>query len=435
MIDICIDLQPEEDVEEAVTAAVECLCGVELDTLHSHISHSWGLTGVYAPTMFQPCKHMLPFLIQNTLIGENSVLGQLLSCEPVMLTVIGSGTKFSRDNVLQSLLCLMLPGLPDVILSELFSDWVQSSNNDKFQRAICEYYFQYAVLASSSGRLLELKSVKRVVDRMNHSGEYTRRHVKMPSFTECPKGLYTQAVAERADPVEPATVQEKQRTFGTAPRERIDALLRTLYMSLETNREHLTWLGVCSTRAVSAFTHRVEVGDRAQLNTATSRFGLTPPDMHHPCTISDSAAMLDVCYAQWFLSSASFDEIYNAFEEALHVHVHVHVQPATSTPPTVTHKIKSHTSTFVDVITRSSRSILNTMAPQCIGCHCKYRLSPSDWPGAETWRSSMPTACHSCGSRYAHTGDHTGGTRELIACLLPVHALQLLDMFVCSSFC
>lgn len=156
--------------------------------------------------------------------------------------------------------------------------------------------------------------------------------------------------------------------------------LRSLFCMLTANRRRFSWFG----QSVRGQEHRSD-------HLLTKRYGLSPPDLD---SCRDRSGLLDVCYAEWYLSTHNKEDIADAFATAIAVG-----------SKTVHDGARLTKTAFVEVLSRRAFDILQALAPNCAGCDSTFEI---------------------------HSGGGCG-TRELVACLLPIHALQLLEMLVCDQ--
>lgn len=166
--------------------------------------------------------------------------------------------------------------------------------------------------------------------------------------------------------------------------QRAHHFVRALHCMLTLNCKRVSWFG----RGAHRMDHR---------HPLTKRYGLLTPDLDD---LSSSDALLDVSFAVWYLSSQDKDNIADAFE------VSRQTLATSQAPPKYDHGLMAPTkAVFVRVLMQRSFDILQAVAPHCAGCD-----DVSD----------------------VHCGGGCG-TRDLIACLVPMHALQLLEMLVCDK--
>lgn len=474
------DTQSQGTLESDVTRAIEKACWCELIVLRHDMCRGWELARMYR--LFQNRgTRLLPFPIQSLMDDPESMLGRMLSCEPVMLTVKGgSGLEIVRRDVMFNLLCLIVPHMPDTIFAELISAWswsraipgagTGSGDAYTFHRALCEYYFEVSSSATTRGFLdirvtgefgrdvcsdtcgevtdigasltgalgevpiitppiasfaallsipLNLLCTSSFVPEevcVEEPDMDTYRVILqlIPTYEEA-NGQGVRMLRAFIDVVDegPERDCEHDRERGWA-QGRADQIIRTLYYMLTSNRQSIRWLGTHSPRPSMRAQPHLDLRPqpcshcpKAELYSMTSRFGLEAPYMSPFGTGRDAACMPDVCYAQWFLSTATDPEIQAAFIIALE-------SPEVSeVSEPVSGSAVSLVSMFVEVLVRSSGAILKTMGPHC---RCAKPWSPAGDMGYGT--SHDRSMC---------------GTMDLVACLTPLHALQLLEMLVCGS--
>lgn len=418
MIELLVELtnldDEEQDIEADVTRAIKHLCSAELRMLRDDMSRSWELSKMYAHAKWQQSEELVPFAIRLVLKDDMSLVGRLLSGEPVTLVVSGgSGMRLVRGDVVSNLLSLIAPYIPIVVLAEMIS------TSFILQRALCEYYFRVSSSQHGSrGGQLVCDDSKNACEQhaSEHASEHASKHASEHASVSdigawllekpedpllfssdeeyCVKLRIIPSVPVRAfiDVVPGVHRVQQDEIEDMHPQARLDQLLRMLFHMLTKNRHTLAWLGaICASKR--PLTPHCDLRPPpcaycqiTNLYSVTTRFGLDNP------TISSSApvsSVLDVCYAHWFFSSAAHLEIATAFSSAL----------ASTDPATTTGSLPA------DVLVRSSGAILNTMAPHCRKCV------------DQTFDGLHQNLC---------------GTKEIVACLNPTHALQLLEMLVCQ---
>lgn len=366
MIELKVDPVANQDFEDAVNDSIKRLCQSELKHLELNPFEGWALGKMYNCNVG---RHK-PFT-DNILLSKTSNLGRLLGCEPVMLRV-NDGTCVSRQNVVCNVMTIVFPTICVPVLAELISYWMQSIQSMIYQKALCDYYFNSAQSHTNSG--IRQQRTSRGHDCWD---AWVPCHVcTLSDESACVPGspvldpqadsLYDKAVRDRAVEIHPSDILDSS-SINKEPQQRIDQLLNTLFRMLTESERHTRSFG------------RVQSG-------------IKPPDLNQLRSLS-SIKMMDVCFAHWYLSTARTPHITMAFHSAIKPSLNEEnfeiCTPAE--PPTPM-------STFIEVLLRSSREILHTMAPS---------IAITD--------------------RKCFEGR---GTMDLVACLSQTHALQLLEMMV-----
>lgn len=385
MIHLEIDLTPSADIEQSITNAVNKTCGEELQTLQSHLHSEFRLMTLLGPSTLQGGTH-LPAVLHRLTDEGQSKLGRMLTGESVTMNVRGSTVCVERNSVLCNVLSLLVPLLSVDVLADLMSAWALTDSKAMFQKALCEYYY---LQTSACGLHTEEAEEEKPepCEMLGHarnarnamSGEILHGEICFPERL----GRWPETLCELGEGPSCPTVVSQCPSVLTSEQRALH-FLRTLFCMLTVNRRKFCWFGQCA----RGHEHRSD-------HPLTKKFGLSPPDFDR---LTDPETLLDVAFAVWYLSISAEEDIADAFETVGKAFVRVSLDEGSLTRLVITK------STFVRVLMRSSFDILNAVAPNCLGCD-----SLSD----------------------VHCGGGCG-TKELITCLTPLHAMQLLEMLVCS---
>lgn len=391
MIHLEIDLSPEDDLEQSITDTISKVCGGALRSLSAQLHYEWRVSTLLGPTP-QPVHKQLPDMLYRLTGDGQSLLGRMLAGESVTMSVLDSGVVVQRNNVLCNVLTLLVPLLSVSVLADLFSAWSLTDAQRGFRIAMCEYYVQVSRVVTTFENLgTGAPPLRYAANAMSGSdllhGEVCFEHINVFQRPETFEEL-VQARAELRPVGETCVIPDMVQTPPpVVPEDQAHKFLRVLFRMLTANRRKFLWFGQC----VRGTEHRAD-------HPLTKRFGLLPPKLDCPSLV-DSETLLDVSFADWYLSSQDDDDIAHAFERARECSAGIESKSS--------RELTATASTFVKVLTRRSCAILNAVAPNCGICDGQYHnLHPSSG------------GC---------------GTRGLMTCLVPMHSLQLLEMLVCEN--
>lgn len=390
MIRLEVELSPDsDDIEHAVTSAVHELCGKDIIHLAIRLREDGNINRMFGSICTDDQGRRIPLSIKDHTGNGQTVLGLLLSGEPVALNIRGSEVVVERSNVLCNILTLLLPNLPDDTMASLFSDWSLTGARGFFHRAVCEYYLKVSQQDTpgphvSLGGALASHCIDRVCNTrysgyvghtpsvchdtleelVDERDRLLEGMVPAAGSTCTPEG--TGAGAGGWMDMEPVADANAAQQF-----------IRVLFRMLTANLKH-------------AWYKKETPADICAHCSLTHRFGLIPPMLN---LIKDPAVMLHICFAAWYLSSAEHKDIATCFQTALAGGLN---PPANAGP---------NESAFLHVLLQHSHALLTATAPHCKRCDS---------------------------GKWSHCGGGCG-SKELISCLTPLHSLQLLELLVCHG--
>lgn len=394
-IDLSVD---DDDLEDAVTSAIRKSCSEELESLRVEMGKQWHWSVIYGHHVYGEIRLMMPRSLYQLTDTGRSVVGRMLAGEPVVLMIAGSEVGVERNSVICNVLTVLVPMLSDQTLAELMSDWTLTSGGRGFERAISEYYLQtardrrHALSGPCASIVLGLQKEHRELMVYNqHCSEslvafehdpHWVRPSTLESLVEDRAAQHESYIHSTAEPVEAAAGSEdgvcalQRQEVESDPSQKV---LRVLFRMLSTNGQDLRRGRTGNTRNPGSMEQEL-----------TWRFGVRLPSLEE-LTRLDEASLLDVCYASWYLSTRDCDNVGKAFRAAMRGG---EVEEADA---------EFVDATFVRILRERPHVILQAMAPHCRGCY-----------------GSIGAGSHSGGC----------GTRALVACLVPTHALQLLELLV-----
>lgn len=453
MIELNVDASRimSTDIEEAITHAINNRCRSDLDNLSKKLKMDWDFANVCNTLVNSDTLCHVPFLMQSVIDSFNNhcgiIIKQLIFGESIRVHV--NDDVIHRNDAICNILTLLIPIIPDVILSSLITGWTLSSRGQTFQRALCEYYFMIKNVADYHDRSLgslisdqlkedsfggyasctgvdttyditsssynnQLTTSNKFEDlcrsrdiqilpylgkqrvrigiqhgvRRNGDGLHTKlsSHIHVQLNVEC----------EDAEPLlnSPSCVCPFQYD------KQADRLICTLFhMFTENKRNNVVWMGTFARKTkvpILILGSSLFFTKRIEFKCLRNRFGFSEPSLE---SAFSPQALLDISYASLFLKSAEDNDIVECFEKAL-----ITMCDSVDIDNKGTGMVASN-ALFVNVIRRRSREIVMTMAPHC---KCQYY-------------------------NYTNQGSHTAcGTKDLVACLIPIHALRLLELLVCG---
>lgn len=385
MIELEVDLQLTDDIEEAVTSVIHRQYSHELELLQTNLRHEWRSMIGYGLITIHYGDHLYSMINCLTNNGQ-SALGLMLAGQPVMLKV--GECSIVRNTVLCNVLTLLIPLLPDDLLSSLFCSWAQSSLGPSFQRALCEYYLHASRCITVRGSLLTHWSGQAIVGREG-PGKPQSSDVCFPFEGEQDLVRKQERTLEGllAERIQQDASREKPVELAFPAVETVDRSSRflcVLFRMLVADGGRYRWLIGASDRGE----HELFRNKHFRLQSMKLVSSLVLP--------LDTES--DISSAVWYLSETRLDDfMFKAVAKAF------------ATALTMGEGVDKPQSAFVDILYKKPCELLNAMTPNK---HCPR--------------------CDGDDTYLYHTGGGCG-SRELVACLLPVHALQLLELLMFTN--